>query len=251
MNYYNYRHYIDNVMQALNGNINKNLKCYEHSYVYQDDNICAKNNNGSIRFNLQYIGYRHKELDILTNFAFLIRIVAHELSHCDQDVNYRRYQNDFAYRSWIEKSNDLNAVCYIMDNLNMVKRLIGDFNHSIFLDSYYYAKKHGINYVSASKSKLVSNIMEDYMIDTSKTRYKDMDTILMNINDTRYMIKHNGEVIDPNVLYPAINYITKFNEFRVFNSLQNNNTLIIKVVTSDKHKKIEDVIYRIDKKYII
>ena len=130
-----------------------------------------------------------------------------------------------------------------MDNLNMVKRLIGDFNHFIFLDSYYYAKKHGINYVSASKSKLVSNIMEDYMIDTSKTRYKDMDTILMNINDTRYMIKYNGEVIDPNVLYPAINYITKFSEFRVFNSLQNNNTLIIKVVTSDKHKKIEDAIF--------
>lgn len=251
MNYSNYKFYIDNVMNLLNGQINKTLRCYKYAYVYSNDKVHGRECNGTITFNLQSMAYDFKDMEPSTRFACIIRMVAHELSHIDQDVNYYKYERDYSYRAWIEKSNELNSVCYIMDNLNMIKKNLGDFNHSIMEDLYHYAKMHGTNYVASSKSKMISNIMEIYMIDTNKTRYKDLDTILLNLNGVRYMIKQNGEVIDPNVLYPVINELSNFSSAKVFNMIKDDNTLIVKVQTEDEQRRLEEIIYRIDKKYIV
>jgi hypothetical protein len=252
MNYFNYKYYIDSVMNLLNGQVNKNLRCYRYSYIYSTDKVYARECNGAITFNLQSMAYAFRNMEPLTRFAYIIRTTSHELSHVDQDVNYHKYERDYSYKAWIEKSNELNSVCFIIENLNMIKRNLGDFDHTILEDLYQYAKTNGTNYIPSSKSKMVSNIMETYMIDTNKTRYKELDTILLNLNGIRYMIKHKGEVIDPNILYPVINELSNFNSMKVFNLVKKeDNTLIIKVQTDDEQRRLEEIIFRIDKKYIM
>jgi len=251
MKYSNYKYYIDAAMKLLNGQVNRNLRCYKFSYVYSNDEVHARECNGAITFNLQSMAYALKDMEPLIRFTYIIRTVAHELSHIDQDVNYYKYERDYSYRAWIEKSNELNSICFIMDNLNMIKMNLGDFNHTILEDLHQYAKINGTKYVPSSKSKMVANIMETYMIDTNRARYKDLDTILLNLNGVRYMIKHKGEIIDPNVIYPVINELSNFNSMKVFNMIKEDNSLIIKVQTEDEQKRLEEIIYRIDKKYIM
>jgi hypothetical protein len=241
---------MDNVMNILNGQINKLLRCHKWIYSYYPDNVFGREYNGVIKFNLPAISYGLKDMEYRTRIATLIRLVAHELSHCDQDVSYYKYERDYAYRNWIERSNELNAICFIIDNINMLKTNLGNFDHTILMPLYESAKLNGTKYVPATKSKLVADIMETYMIDTNKTRYKELDTILLNINNIRYMIKNRGEVIDPNIIYPVIYELNEFKSVKVFNALKDNSTLIVKVQTDEEQRKMEDIAYRIDKKYI-
>jgi hypothetical protein len=238
-------------MKLLNGQINKNLRCYKYDYIFSTDKVHGKECNGTITFNLQSMAYELRNVEPLTRFGCIIRTVSHELSHIDQDVNYFKYERDYSYRNWIERSNELNSVCFLMDNLVMIKRNLGNFDHTILEDLYQYAKIHGTKYITASKSKMISNIMETYMIDTNKTKYKDLNTILLNLNGIRYIVKHNGEVIEPNILYPVINELSNFRSIKVFNMLKDDNTLIVKVQTEEEQRRLEEIIYRIDKKYIM
>jgi len=252
MKYKNYVYYIDNVMKVLNGQVNKILKCHKYFYVYREnDPVYAREVNGVISINVCAIAHDLRDVDYLTRFGRIIGTISHELSHIDQDVNYFKYERDYSYRAWVEKSNELNSICFIMDNLNMLKTTIGDFNHEIFQDLYQYAKIHGTNYVAATKSKMISNIIEIYMIDTNKTRYKELDTIIMNLDGKKYIIKQRGEVIDPNILYPLVEELTNFKSIRVFNILNDPKTLIIRVQADEEQRKLEEIAYRIDKKYIV
>lgn len=250
MTYANYKFYLSNCIKFLNGKINPTLLCHKVFYSYSEDEVLAKEYNGVIRYNIPAIALRYKDTELYTVFAYLMRMTAHELSHIEQDINYNRYKKDPSYKTWIEKSNELNAISFIMDNLFFIKRNLGEFNHSIIEDKYEYAKRYGTNYVRATVNKMIANILENYYIDTDKARYKDFRKIILELDDSKFLIKDYDQIIDPNILYPVIEELSNFNAMKVFNCFKGD-TLIITIQTSEEFRKMQEVVSRIDSKYII
>lgn len=60
--------------------------------------------------------------------AMLLHTVVHELSHCDQDIDYNMLASNDKYNEDIENSNDANSLLYIADHYDELQMKFGPFN---------------------------------------------------------------------------------------------------------------------------
>jgi len=81
--------------------------------------------------------------------AYIIFVIAHELSHSLQIINSVRYGDDMKYRYFIEASADLDASTYIKENYEILEKRLGYFS----LDTIESIEDKAIEYLKKSTVK--------------------------------------------------------------------------------------------------
>lgn len=253
-----YKHIIRNAMNQLNGKMNKLLLCHNYSFDYADyDPAQARSDcdTGTISYNLVAMAKDFKGLENGHVIASCIHTVAHELSHLDQDVNTNRYCNDRAYHAWIEKTNDLHAVKFLFDNMNMVQTFIGNYDFGFLSQINKEAQIYGTGFVPVTKEKLISKVMNYYIAGMGKT-LDDFKTVVLclEIEETRsthhLVIKQGNFLIDPNQLFQLTYHINKYESCKCNYQPVGNDSINIKISLNHIDKRLEPVLYRVPREFI-
>lgn len=256
ISYSGYETMISQIMEFLNGRVNKLLRCFKYEFVYSDSDVCASESSGAISFYIPYLAYHYKQTEFYDVKSHLILICTHELSHIDQDLNYYKYDRDPYYRQWIEKTNELHSKEWIMSNLSVLHQVFGKFNDSVFFSIFEYAVSGDTGYVISNNSQLVCNVVERYLIDINKARYWEYRNITLRIihnqkEECFIFVKRNGIVIDANSIFPLIYNLRRFNKVNIYNkNTKNKEDCFITVLTDDEDKHLMDVVSRVNPRFI-
>ena len=77
----------------------------------------------------------------------IVETVIHELFHCDQIIDYRRYGSDADYTNYIEHACQVMTYLFMSTNTGFVNRLLGfDINPEIYKDCLKYWQAPGVYY---------------------------------------------------------------------------------------------------------
>ena len=100
--------FIQQVFELCNGRINLTKKPKELRIIFHSNQTAYISNKGIFYFNITAIQYMND-----TSKTMILDIIAHELSHLDQNVDYNRYKNDKEYYKYILRLyyNTLNIKC--------------------------------------------------------------------------------------------------------------------------------------------
>ena len=249
MNYYHLQNLIHQMMDYLNGRVNKNLMCYRYDFSFNQSDVCAYETCGRIMFFLPHIVNRFKEYSFYVFKAHLLFIVIHELSHIDQLIYYNRYEKDKDYRNEIEQSNNNNTFSWISSNISALHAAFGDFDENTIVALSKALNFNRFRYRVATKNELVEILIERYLIGKNNNRYRSFKTVTLSFKHNeceaaRITVKRDNKVIDPNVIHPIVYDITLFKTIDVYNKTEGD-TLMIEIISSDSEKSLNEVIRRV------
>ena len=115
--------FIQDTYNVLNGKINMYVPTMLNIVFSENKkDKMAWNENGILSINI------NKMPSIATNTdnakTLIIDIMAHELSHIDQKIDFNRYKKDRQYYEFIEGTNMLRSARGILDNLAYIQRML-------------------------------------------------------------------------------------------------------------------------------
>lgn len=151
-----YANFSDRVYKYLNGKVNVIVP--STYYIFGEETKPTEFGSalgGRVKLNLINI-LNYSSMKNNTNEqkikGLIIGAIAHELSHIDQNIDYSMMDNN-DYRMFIEKTNDANALMYIMNHYDEMQRDLNYFDMDLICNihytdpSYYYPYyervKHG------------------------------------------------------------------------------------------------------------
>ena len=127
--------FIQQVFELCNGRINLTKKPKELRIIFHSNQTAYISNKGIFYFNITAIQYMND-----TSKTMILDIIAHELSHLDQNVDYNRYKNDKEYYKYIESTNIERTYNFIMRNKDSFEKLLGfniDMNYMNTIKNLY------------------------------------------------------------------------------------------------------------------
>lgn len=257
MDLYELQSFIEQCMFLLNGRINTLLRCYKYEFSYiENASIPASENDGYIVFYMQkiYEDYYYMEPYIIK--AHLLMICAHELSHIDQHIDYIKYNSDSDYRNWIERNNDMNAISWLMNNLDFLKYNLGDFDASTIIQFYTVLKDYPFKYIKMTKEQMISHITEKYLFKQNIIRFWEFSYVLLSIhicNESQSIyIKKGKDFINPNTLYPLLHELKLFNKVYIENRIpKGTNACIIEIDAYDEDKELKQILHKINSSLLL
>ena len=119
----------------------------------------------------------------------LLYIMAHELSHCDQKIERLKLINrDTRYEMYMEYTNNINTMEFILDNQQILQSTIGPFEVPPIVYTSYTEQKEYFNniyyafpQISSIKEKVLDDISMIVGEDLYKTKYPLVNNINLNI----------------------------------------------------------------------
>lgn len=229
--------------------VNTILKCVRFDYIESayapvafsllDKGVVVLNTSGVDIFSIKN-DFSYKDL-----YRFLLYTIVHEFSHLDQEVNIIRYAKDKMYKMWIEKTNYLNSLEWIVNNEDYIrKNMYSDFDFGSIPDTYRKLKLENLTYIKSTNSSLVARSI-DMLLYMDKSRYVDYDVIELLIADEnkivpdRVIVKMGRSVIDCNALYPIVNSLRSSIKHRlVYNHIENRKIELQFILKNDNETKI-------------
>lgn len=229
-----YQNFIFKSFHAINNLVP--IKALSYSILPWSNIIAMTRPFGSI------ILYRRNINDYIEKFSeygenmiktVLLEVLAHEISHVGQKINYdvisNYSQHNIGYDDYIEfieKTNIKNSINILLQNEYNLNNLLGFvMNHDWLiakLDCNYYPRNYisKINCLDECFEQSLSLLFED-------NNFKLYQNIIAEPGN---YIRYNGQYIMDNVyLLNQLDIMTsKFNKFKIVNS--NNTTLTVKIV---------------------
>jgi len=255
----NYRKIIKDDMNVLNGIVNPILFCHSYSfdYIEESNNLAVSNpSTGMIIFNLIAISEYLGDMSVHDVLSFCIRMVAHELSHLDQEVDLNRYKNDMQYHSWIERTNESNTIDFLFKNIDFIKNKLGDYSYDIYKDAYMKIMQQGTGYVRSTIENKINMVGDRYILHDKYGRFNNYNSVSLCIHNTSnaadpgtmFILKNKSSFLSPNIIYPIVYEIDKYSRIGVENECNVPGELKIDVYIDDADRRIESVIFRIKNK---
>lgn len=124
--------YATNIYNGVNGKINPLIPAMSMQFVTtKNKNDLGQSIGNIVLINLPNI-INFCEVKNLTSLdsikGLVMNAVIHELSHLQQDIDYKRYTNEEDYKSIIEFSNDAYTLSYISLYYDTLASYFGSFN---------------------------------------------------------------------------------------------------------------------------
>jgi len=90
---------------------------------------------------------RYNDYDEQCVKSCIVETVIHELFHCDQIIDYRRYGSDADYTSYIEHSCQVMTYLFMSTNANFINKLLGfEIDPEIYKNCLIYWQVPGVYY---------------------------------------------------------------------------------------------------------
>lgn len=188
-----YARFVDYTYKYLNGKINVMIP----STYYIFGEITKPTEFGSalgsrVKINLvnilNYASMKNSSNDEQKIKGLIIGAIAHELSHLDQNIDYTKMDNR-DYKTFIEKTNDANALIYIMNHYDQMQRDLNFFDMDLICGihytdpSYYYPYydrvKHGCDKIFMLLKSILNQDIERLM------RERDCQNLTISFHDLK------------------------------------------------------------------
>lgn len=125
--------YATNIYNAVNGIINPTVRSMSLEFITNEND---KNNIGESIGNIVLINLPNiinfcdnqglRDFDSVKGLT--MNSVIHELSHIQQDIDFKKYNKDDSYRAFIELTNDGNTLSFIAHNYDILYKNYGSFD---------------------------------------------------------------------------------------------------------------------------
>lgn len=90
---------------------------------------------------------RYNDYDEQCVKSCIVETVIHELFHCDQIIDYRRYGSDADYTNYIEHACQVMTYLFMSTNMGLINRLLGfEIDPQIYKDCLAYWQVPGVYY---------------------------------------------------------------------------------------------------------
>ena len=223
--------WIDKSYEALNGKINR-IPAVGYTINYDPNTTkLGGENNAYLTFYSQTIQrFLCNKLSTEAEYrAMTVIIVAHELSHIDQAIDYDRYANDIQYAKSIEEDNNKRTFIWLLNNLDYVNSIMYGIDIQYIIN---YAKNYNINLQNNTNLSIYDTIrtqIEPLMSQVS-CRFDDMINITLRILRNNipidYIVKINGRLGNVESIMNALREIYRYNKYVIKNITLNNSILI-------------------------
>ena len=223
--------WIDKSYEALNGKINR-IPAVGYTINYDPNTTkLGGENNAYLTFYSQTIQrFLCNKLSTEAEYrAMTVIIVAHELSHIDQAIDYDRYANDIQYAKSIEEDNNKRTFIWLLNNLDYVNSIMYGIDIQYIIN---YAKNYNINLQNNANISIYDTIrtqIEPFMSQVT-CRFDDMINITLRILRNNipvdYIVKINGRLGNVESIMNALREIYRYNKYTIKNITLNNSILI-------------------------
>ena len=223
--------WIDKSYEALNGKINK-IPAVGYTINY-DPNVSklGGEHNGYITFYSQTIQrFLCSKLNTEEQFrAMTVIIVAHELSHIDQAIDYNMYSSNIRYAKFIEADNNKRTFIWLLNNLDYVNSIMYGIDIQYIIN---YAKNYNINLQNNTNLSIYDTIRAQIepLMSQVTCRFDDMINITLRILRNNipidYIVKINGRLGNVESIMNALREIYRYNKYTIKNITLNNSILI-------------------------
>ena len=257
LGYGGYTGFLNFCMSTLNGVVNTIIKCNSYAFEYNSERklfATADSVRGTIGFNIPEIMYTlgREGCSDKSCMEKCVKVVVHELSHLDQDINPNRYAHDPQYHNFIEYTNNRNTVKWIFEHQNIIRNTLGEFTFSDDIETYLDIQKNGTGYTKTTALKTISYIMNRYFVSENSGFFNEYSTVFLYLSNTttgdytKMLIRNNWELIDPNILIPILASLRSYRSLKVYNR-KCDNVFHIKLEVSENNRFLEQIIFRIPK----
>jgi hypothetical protein len=223
--------WIDKSYEALNGKINR-IPAVGYTINYDPNTTkLGGENNAYLTFYSQTIQrFLCNKLSTEAEYrAMTVIIVAHELSHIDQAIDYDRYANDIQYAKSIEEDNNKRTFIWLLNNLDYVNSIMYDIDIQYIIN---YARDYNVNLQNNVNLSIYDTIriqIEPLMSQVA-CRFDDMINITLRILRNNipidYIVKINGRLGNAESIMNALREIYRYNKYMLKNIILNNSILI-------------------------
>ena len=223
--------WIDKSYEALNGKINR-IPAVGYTINYDPNTTkLGGENNAYLTFYSQTIQrFLCNKLSTEAEYrAMTVIIVAHELSHIDQAIDYDRYANDIQYAKSIEEDNNKRTFIWLLNNLDYVNSIMYGIDIQYIIN---YAKNYNINLQNNANLSIYDTIRTQIepLMSQVTCRFDDMINITLRILRNNipidYIVKINGRLGNVESIMNALREIYRYNKYIIKNITLNNSILI-------------------------
>ena len=223
--------WIDKSYEALNGKINR-IPAVGYTINYDPNTTkLGGENNAYLTFYSQTIQrFLCNKLSTEAEYrAMTVIIVAHELSHIDQAIDYDRYANDIQYAKFIEEDNNKRTFIWLLNNLDYVNSIMYGIDIQYIIN---YAKNYNINLQNNTNLSIYDTIRAQIepLMSQVTCRFDDMINITLRILRNNipidYIVKNNGRLGNVESIMNALREIYRYNKYTIKNITLNNSILI-------------------------
>ena len=223
--------WIDKSYEALNGKINR-IPAVGYTINYDPNTTkLGGENNAYLTFYSQTIQrFLCNKLSTEAEYrAMTVIIVAHELSHIDQAIDYDRYANDIQYAKFIEEDNNKRTFIWLLNNLDYVNSIMYGIDIQYIIN---YAKNYNINLQNNANLSIYDTIRTQIepLMSQVTCRFDDMINITLRILRNNipidYIVKINGRLGNVESIMNALREIYRYNKYIIKNIALNNSILI-------------------------
>lgn len=195
--YKKYEEIIQDIYNHLNKKINPHIMAQQLKFSYDENtNVVASQCFGIVTVNIPALSETYGKMKFFSLCAQLVYIIAHELSHIEQDINPIKYSNDVQYRLAIETANNANALTFIFNNIDYLNSIWPDYDFEFILEDIDTIKQFNTTYKSCSYYKYIENIFDGYLFAMSRKntlQYCKLNTIIVENYNKRVIVKQNGK----------------------------------------------------------
>lgn len=235
-NYYDFQNFVFSMFNYLDGRIGP-VRSYGYKVLDKDSNVIALTrpfNSIEIytqNFNSYLEDFGNADMSLIK--TIITEILAHELSHVNQKINYSVIglysENNLGYEDYIkfiESSNIDNSIRFLENHAIEIYKLFGFILNVSYLEAK--RKSAGLSNKFISKATCFEECWEQSMSLVFKDNsYKSAKNIYVTKNDSyKYIIKQNGlynyEKSVANELDSLTAHMTMFDNIR-----EDGNTLYI------------------------
>lgn len=223
--------WIDKSYEALNGKINR-IPAVGYTINYDPNTTkLGGENNAYLTFYSQTIQrFLCNKLSTEAEYrAMTVIIVAHELSHIDQAIDYDRYANDIQYAKSIEEDNNKRTFIWLLNNLDYVNSIMYGIDIQYIIN---YAKNYNVNLQNNTNLSIYDTIRTQIepLMSQVTCRFDDMINITLRILRNNipidYIVKINGRLGNVESIMNALREIYRYNKYTIKNITLNNSILI-------------------------
>lgn len=259
--YYDMMQWAYNTFNYLNGKIN-NTKSIGMILI-ANSNCFGRSLFTKVELDLNNILRLADEKRVISTFfikGFIVCVIAHELSHIDQCIDYKKILKIKKYADEIEAENQFRVLSYLLSFYDELVYNLGQFdiNGALMSDEMNrllcaYKDCNG-KYKTFSKTDTILNIIKSCDI----IKYKDIppienisNIILSTIDNPDISLKQNNIYLENNYqhIYEEMYNIKLSIDPSVYikqNYIKSSNTLIINILKENiNYNKTKDIIYRV------
>ena len=125
-----------------------------------------------------YEAWDHSHLGEMYVKGMIIEIIAHELSHLDQDIDQYKFDIDEKYRNVIEAANELHTKTWLRDNYCELEKKLGGFD---ILEEWCYNR---IYQATLDEYKTITNPLGKLMSVLNSFFQVDMSGLINEVKDS-------------------------------------------------------------------